>query len=789
MSLLERKLLRDMARRRWQFAAIVVTVFLGVTLFGASFDAYNNLTASYAELFRRTHFAALTIDGGDPEAVAGAMRGAAGVDAVETRTVADLPFRIGDHTLVGRLVGMPPGRQPAVNDVLLLSGRRPSAAEGLGVVVERHMADNFNLRAGDWFEVRTGSGWERLTVTGVGASPEYTWPARSRQEVFTMPDQFGVAFGATTILDALPAQLTTSQVLVTTTGPADDAAVLSRLTDLALAAGAADTFTQAEQPSNATLNEDIQGFGEMSILFPLMFLTAAGIATYVLLSRMIGAQRQQVGLLLAVGFRRRRVFGHYLGFGLLVGTLGALAGALTGLLLAGLITRVYTGVIGIPVTVVDIRPTTFVMGLAFGVVAGALAALIPAWRASRVSPAAAMSAVSGTGVGSRSLVERLIPATSRMPARWRMVLRGIGRSRVRSITTIVGVMIAVTLVLVSWGMLDTVQVLIDRQFNQAEQQDATLALPDGVTDASLAAVSGTPGVAAAEPIGRLGVTIEHAGERYSTTVTAFEQGTAMHRFLEGSAVVPLPSNNGILVGSALRNLLNLSAGDTVTLRFSRPDRSVTTTVDGFVDEPLGTFAYISRPGLTGLVGADAVSAATREIGVQLTAGADRSAVLDVLSGVDEVAAVTDADALQAVAESLMGLFYAFVGVMLVLGAVMAFAVLFNLMAANIGERVTELASLRAAGMRGGELSRIITAENVLLTVAGIVPGLLVGYLGAAEFMSSFSSDLFSFELHVRPTTFIFTAAGVLVAALVSQVPILRSVHGIDIARVVRERAS
>lgn len=601
-----------------------------------------------------------------------------------------------------------------------------------------------------------------------------------------MPDQFGVAFGAGSLVESLPAQLTTAQALATTTGPADDAAVLARLRQAALDAGAADTFTQAEQASNATLNEDIQGFGEMSILFPLMFLTAAGLATYVLLSRMILAQRQQVGLLLAVGFGRRRVFGHYLGFGLLIGLGGAVAGAIAGLLLAGLITRVYTGVIGIPVTVVELRPLTFVLGLAFGVVAGALAALIPALRASRMSPAAAMSAAIGSGIGSRSLLERVIPPLERLPARWRMVVRGIGRSRVRSISTIVGVMIAVTLVLVSWGMIDTVGVLIDRQFNQAEQQDASLVLPAGVTDADLGRVRDVPGVAAAEPLAHLAVTIVHGNERYSTTLAALPADTTMHRFLDAPPAGI--GGGGILAGSALRGVLDVRPGDEVTLVFTGADKTVTTRLAGFVDEPLGTLAYASDATVSGLIGADPLQAATREINVRFEPGADRSVVLDRLSALDAVAAVTDARALQQTAENLMGLFYAFVGIMLALGAVMAFAVLFNLMAANIGERVTELASLRAAGMRGAELSRIITAENVLLTIAGIVPGLVIGYLAAWEFMATFSSDLFSFDLHVQPTTFIFTALGILAAALVSQAPILRSVRGIDIARVVRERA-
>jgi putative ABC transport system permease protein len=786
VSLLERKLVRDIGRRRWQFFAIVATVFLGVALFGASYDAYRNLTASYAELFRRTHFAALTADGGDPDAVAAALRDVDGVGAVQARRVADLPFRVGQRTFIGRLVGWMPGEEPAVNDVLLLSGTRPAAADGGGVVVERHMAEAFDLAPGDRFEVRTADGWQPLTVTGVGASPEYVWPARSRQEVFTLPDQFGVAFGAGDLVQALPPSSVTSEVVATTLGPPDDAGVLANLRRAALGAGAADTFTQAEQPSNATLDEDIQGFGEMSLLFPLMFLTAAGLATYVLLSRLILAQRQQVGLLLACGFGRRRVFLHYLGFGLLVGLLGAATGALAGLLLAGAITRVYTGVIGIPIAVVEFRPVTFLLGLAFGAVAGAVAALIPALRAARMSPAAAMSAATGSGTGSRSLLERAVPPLARLPARWRMVVRGIGRSRVRSVSTIVGVMIAVTLVLVSWAMIDTVGVLIDQQFGQAERQDAMLALPGGVTDAALGNVRALPGVAAAEPLARLEATIVHGDKRYSTSLMALPADTTMHRFL-GAPPEGLRAD-GMLVGSALRALLSVDIGDEVTLVFPGLNRQATTTIGGFVDEPLGTLAYASDATVTSLLGAAGLEAATRAMNVRFDPGTDPRTVRHALGEVDGVAAVVDARAVQRTAESLMGLFYAFVGIMLALGAVMAFAVLFNLMAANIGERVTELASLRASGMRSGELSRIITAENVLLTVAGIVPGLVVGYLAAAEFMATFSSDLFSFELHVRPTTFVFTALGILAAALVSQAPILRSVRNIDIARVVRERA-
>lgn len=788
MSLLERKLRRDIGRRRWQFVAIVVTVVLGVALFGASYDAYQNLLASYQALFDRTHFAALTIEGGDRQTVAAAIRGTAGVASVATRSTADLPVQVGDSSLIGRLVGLPADARAAVNDVLLLGGDDLDLGDPTGVLVERHMADHFGLRPGDVLQIRTAAGWRELTVRGIAASAEYIWPARSRQEVLALPDDFGVIFAPQALLDELPSSLTTQQVLVTYLAAADDPALTDTLVSRARAAGATNAFSRADQPSNAALQEDINGFGELSFLFPVMFLSAAGLATYVLLSRMVYAQRPQIGLLLAVGFRRRRVFGHYLGFGVATGLVGAGIGAVLGLVLAGLITGVYTGVIAIPITIIELRPLTVLYGVAFGAVAGALAALAPALRAARLSPAAAMSGQVAAGTGGESLPERLVPPLRRLPARWKMVIRGIGRSPVRSISTVLGVVIAVTLVLVSWGMLDTVQVLLDRQFNQAQRADAVVYLEGGVTVAQLDALRAVDGVAAAEPLAQLPVTIQHAGASYSTTLAAFPVDTGMHRFLTGSGTRDLPAD-GILVGAALSAKIGLAPGDEVSLVFGSLQQTVTARVAGFVDEPLGTFAYASTDELSSLIGADAAAGAAQAANVRFAAGASRSQILDGLTAVDGVAAVVDARGLQQAANSLMGLFYAFVGAMLVLGAVMAFALLFNLMSANIGERVTELASLRASGMSGGELARVITAENVLLTLAGIAPGLIVGYAGAAEFMASFSSDLFSFDLHVRPTTFLFTALGVLAAALVSQLPILAAVRRIDIAQVVRERAT
>src|SRR4029079_9695216 len=115
--------LRDLRRRLPQVAAIGATVMLRVLLFVASYHSFRHVQACYDRTYVRTHFADWTVTGGDPEAIAAAVRGAAGVEAVATRTNAEQPKRIGDTKLVGRVVGLPPGGE--INHIDLVAGQLP----------------------------------------------------------------------------------------------------------------------------------------------------------------------------------------------------------------------------------------------------------------------------------------------------------------------------------------------------------------------------------------------------------------------------------------------------------------------------------------------------------------------------------------------------------------------------------------------------------------------------------------------------------------------------------------
>jgi putative ABC transport system permease protein len=677
---------------------------------------------------------------------------------------------------------------------MILEGSAPDPSRPDGVLVEQHMAEHFSIGVGDRVEAAAPEGWRSFSVVGIAASAEYLWPSPSRQQIIASMDDFGVVFATDAVADEVGGSGALTQVTIRYEPGADTASLDATLQEAARQAGATDSFTRAEQPSNSALQADVQGFGELSFMFPLLFLTAAGLGTWVMLTRLVITQMGVIGILTANGMSRRKVFGHYLAYGVVVGLAGAIPGVIAGILMAWGVAGQYTAAIDVPVTVLAIGISTPIIGILFGALTGLIAAAFPAWRAIRLTPAEAMRGSAPTGVARPTLLERLIPPLRSLPPGGALVLRGIFRNIRRTLTTMLGVVLALTLILVSWGMIDTVDVLLDRQFDQVQQSDADVVFDRVPDPALIESVAGVPGVAAAEPTLQASVTVEAEGGRYSTTLVGYRQGTVMHRFLSADGPIPLPTD-GVLLGSHLEGMLGVETGDRVTLRLPSAGLVETATVAGFVDEPLGTYAYTSLESLERLVGAASARSGDAASGgvvfgaaVKFDPGADPAVMRADLQQVDGVVAVAGTRAFERTLRSFMGLFYAFIGIMLLFGGALAFGIVFNTMSVNIAERTVEVATMRAAGMTERRVARMITAENLIVTLLGVVPGLAVGYLTAMEFMAAYDSDQFDFTLSMKPTTLLFSALFILAVTLLSQWPGLRAVRRLDIARVVRERA-
>jgi putative ABC transport system permease protein len=790
---LRTKLYRDI-RRTWPlFTALVVMVMLGIALYVAADNSYRNLQGSYDNAFTVQGFPDLFVSGGDVEGFASAAALRPEVAATRLRVQADLPMQVttgeGTDRFVGRIVGYPVSGTPEVASLTSLSG---AANPGPGtVLLEEHMAGTFGLSEGDTVTLTTATGEVDVEVGGVVSSAEYLWLAPDRQQVIVPPRSFGVVFATEADARSWSGGLENQALVLLTEPGRADPAILEDLTGAAVAAGAAEVLDRELQPSNALLQEDISGFEQMAVAFPVLFLSAAALVLYVLLTRRVAEERQIIGTLRAAGMRGRTLGWHYMSYGLLAGVLGALLGLPIGMAMAGGMSRMYASIIGLPdqLTVFGgFGGRTLVVGLTFAVLVTGLAALAPARRAARTLPAEAMRGEVPTGHAGRTWSERLVPGIGRASATWRMIVRGIGRNTRRTVFSATGVALALILVLVSWAMLDTMDRMISIQFDEVSTSNGQVLYSAPITAGQVSELADVAGVAAVETVLTMPVSIASGGQVYATQLTGYAPDTSMHGFIdEHGDPIPLPPEGVLIDAGITAQLPQLQPGDTVTLTLgSGPDaRAIDTQVADFTYQPLGTFVHADRSWL----GLQAPDAAETTALLATVAGADPDAVRRAVSDLPGVVAYVDTSALADVYDQYSGLFYVFIGAMLALGAAMAFAIIFTTMTVNIVERRRELATMRAAGVRHRAIAGVVGGENTVIAALGVVPGLILGVISARVMLQTYSSDQFTLDLYVRPLTLVLSAVAIMAVAALSQIPGLRAVRSMDVAEVVRERAA
>jgi putative ABC transport system permease protein len=797
------KLLRDLWRSRWQYLAVSSMVLMGVAFFGASSMTYRNLEASYQHSYERLRFEDFGITfHAAPEQAVDRIRRIPGVVAAEGRLVEDVRIELPGRTtrkLVGRLISVPVEQRPSVNDVRVTEGRYLYSRTAREILLEASFAKHHRLRPGDAVEAVRGEGRVRFRVAGIVNSPEYVYVVRSKQDLMPSPETFGVMFVSCDVLRPLVGKVgLITEVRARVADPARLPAIMAEAKRTLAAYRPDDPVPRTDQPSYQLLYQDLQGFQAYAVLFPALFLSVAGLTVYMLLLRMVSLQRPIIGLLRALGFSRRRVVAHYLVAAILVGTLGSVAGSALGLALAGVTTRWYATFLAAPYVLIVPRWDMLVVGVLIGTGTCLLAGILPARAAARVGPAEALRAAA-PATGRVVPLDRLLPGLARLRLIWRLPLRNLLRHPRRTASTLFGVAAAIALIMTAQGLLDSMEAALNMLLRDAFRDDIRVEFV-GFQDRSVVnRVRSWPGVVWAEGAFQVPVEFRKGTRTYDALLVGLEPGTRLQRLQDEAGRPVSLSGQGILLGQTIRARLGVETGDAVTISLPRgwterePQQQVV-RVAGFVWEPIGTVAYLPADRARWLFRADLGLPAGAVTGVRVAAdpqmlGEVRARLLD-LPGAAAVQVLSD---IRQMLDNLMALMRRYITIMLLFGMALAFSITFNTVTINVLERSNEVATMRTVGVGRWTIVGMITAENMLLALVGVILGLPLGRALVEGFFRAAQTEeqmeLFSMRVVVSPQTYILAAALIVVVVLLSQIPAIAQVNRLNLARATKERVT
>ncbi|MCX8125807.1 MAG: ABC transporter permease, partial [Dehalococcoidia bacterium] len=578
---LGRKLLRDLRAGKFQFGAVALVITLGIATFVGPFAAYLNLENALEDYFQRfdmAHFW-LSVDYLTERAVR-QMNTIPGVTA-QGRVLADVVVEMGDRgpeRVTGRVAGLPPREQPKVNRIKIIEGTYFSDSWTREVLVEERFARFHGLKPGDWLTIRTGDTAARYQIAGIATSPEFMYPIKSAQELITTPRTFGVFFMPQPLLSALfDMEGMVNDVTIMLNAEADGPTVINSLKHVLKAHGIA-RITERNEPRTVAsrkadvlegvraaylthrndqityklVKQDLDSFRQMAFQFPMLFLVIASLTIYILMGRLVQAQRVQIGLMRGLGYSKDSILGHYLAFALTVGTVGALFGAGLGVVLGYFFSGYYAGELNLPLTTYSLYWPVMVTGIGVGIAVPVLAGILPAWGAARLHPALAMRPAPPI-IGRRSPLEMVLPFLSKLPYVLRLPLRNVSRKVRHSLSMAFGVAAAVSFILVSMSFVDVLEKALDTQFNVTQRYDAVVHFQGRGAAATAGHFARLDGIRKAEPVLEVAYRIRHGDESADTSIMGLPLGASLYNPVTADGRPLAIPQDAILLPSTIKN--------------------------------------------------------------------------------------------------------------------------------------------------------------------------------------------------------------------------------------------
>ncbi|MGY6026583.1 FtsX-like permease family protein [Streptomyces spinosirectus] len=737
---------RDL-RQRWVLVlAIALTIALGTGAYagftGTADWRTRSYDASYAKL--AMHDVRVTLTKGTT-APAGRLRHlVAGIPSADRVTgVAErltVPIQVdashgGREVLVaGRLVGTV--ADPAVDRVHVYTGRQVKAAEtGRPVsVLERTFARYYHLPSSGTVRITGGT---HVRYVGQGTAPDYFSPAADSGIPMIGESGFAVLFVPLATAQRLADAQGQVNELVLTLAPGTDQKTIAGQLEQALGRSptplSGTVTVRGDEIGYHALYEDIKGDARFFDIIALLLLMGAAFGAFNLTSRVVEAQRREIGIGMALGVPRSRIAARPMLLGVQVASLGVVLGLGVGVIVSRAMAGLLTGLLPLPVWNTPFQYDTFLLAALLGFALPLLAVAWPVWRAVRVRPVDAIRVghLAARGGGLTPLLRRLpVPARG-----YRQIpLRNALRTPRRTVLTSLGIGAAVAILITVFGMLDSFATMLGDSEQEATRGGSTrvIAQLDGYhadDSAQVRAVASAKGVDQATALLTMPATARHGDAKNVTLLVEVRDlgGGTWRPTLTAGSLARHPG--GLVLSEKAAHDLGVRPGDTLVLHHPRSSGQGTftladsrVTVAALHPNPLRTVAYLdrSRADLFGLAGtANAVE-------VLPTSGTDPGHLKQALfatPGVTGAQTATETvDALRNGIDEFTGILDIAAGVTLALAVLIAF----NAASISADERSRENATMFAFGLPVRTVLTLAVVESALLGALGTAAGILLG---------------------------------------------------------------
>jgi len=786
VTLLDRKLWRDLRTLRGQVISIAFVVSAGVAVFVASISTYHSLQSARERFYESARFPQVFASlKRAPLAIVPRLAAIPGVVAVEPRVVRDviIDMPAAPLPISARMVSISHGGDEVLARLRLRSGGAPQANDARDAVLNEAFAEANGITPGRELRVILNGRLQPFRISGIALSPEYVYAVKPG---IPIPDD---RFYAILWVDRSAAEAAFdmkgafNDVVVSLAPGAAPQPVIAELDRVLEPYGSVGAVERRDQPSNRFLEDELNQQRVMSITIPLIFFGIAAFLLNAALSRQVTAQREQIAALKALGFSTTPLVLHYFKLAAIIVLLGSAIGLAGGFAFGRAMIASYHGFFRLPSLDFAMTSWSVIAGTMISFTAAFLGVITALRKVVGTPPAVAMRPPAPARFGHAWFEGRGSKPWLR-PSRV-MVLRNLMGRPVRATLTIAGVAFALPMVVLGLFWRDAIDQMIDLQFTRVERGNVTITFPHPLDRRIIADLVREPGVLVAEGERIVPVRFRAGQRTYLTSIFGLPSRGELRR-PHDAALRPIEiSPEGITLTRRLAERLNITPGQVMTIEVMEGKQlKRDLPVSAVVDETIGMGSYMEIGALNHLTGeGDVVSAAALFV--------EPSALTTLLRRLKELPVIESATikafTLSSFLDKIAKLVLVSAGILTGFAVIIAAGIVYNGARIGLQERAWELASLRVLGFTRAEVAEILFGEFVIEIMLAIPLGIGLSRGIVDLIVQLHSNESFQIPAVISPRTIVAATAIVLLAAAASAYMVRRRIDRLDLVGVLKTR--
>lgn len=532
--------------------------------------------------------------------------------------------------------------------------------------------------------------------------------------------------------------------------------------------------------------QDAERIGRIGLVFPAVFFLVATLVSLTTMTRMVEEERTQIGVLKALGYSKWKIASKFLWYALSACLIGGVFGAIVGSkILPWVIIAAYKILYyHLPESVLDFRWGLSAFSVFIAVGCTVLATLGACYNELRAVPAILMRPVT-PAAGRRIFLEHITPIWKNMSFSWKAACRNLFRYKKRLFMTIFGIGACMALLMVGFGLRDSIGDIVNNQYSNIWKFDAQISVraETNAFDKNSPQYDKSFDVITDRISVRIITTnVESSEMKKEIELFVPEKLDGLDRFLGLQDRVTDEKyelkSQGVIISEKLAKQLEVKKDDKIYIYDGETNRKEIVITD-VTENYLFYYVYMSADQYEELFGC---SPEFNKVILKYKEDISEDEKKDISKAIlklPEVSALQNISDLYDTVSRMMKSLDLVIIVLIVSAALLAFIVLYNLNNINIIERRRELATIKVLGFYDNELAMYIYRENICLTVLGVIAGVIMGNFLHKFVIETCEIDMIMFGRDISTTSYILSVIMTFVFALAVNLVMARRLKTID----------